>query len=603
MPFGGLVVNRVHAASATEAAAPPRLARELATPAGRRVVETWRTSPRRWPRRDQRDRSSAAARARRPADDRSSRARRRRPRRRRARAVRAHLFGLTRHAGWSATLVCRSRGRGGRRGRRAASRAGCRRARRRGPRRRGPPARGPAIAARSSATAGAMPARQRVALLRARADRGQPPGRRPLVGALGLRAARAREQPVGQRLERRRARSQPSSKRRSAHASSPDARGAAGDEAQNARSASSCAAGDREQSPWAARRSRAGRPSATGRRRSAPRRRAERRLGVVPQPQRGLQPAQPHAGVLDRRRVAGRCLPGQHREDVGVDRRVRQGLAPHEHESLAQVELVGAQVDPEQRRDHDRLGAAVAHDGLELGVGGLETWVAEDEVGGVLERAGEEHAQRVLGALAGVARDRLAARLQVLAQAGRRRESVDGRQVGLQPAQQRQPLVDERARQRAIAVEARAPGVALLDDFEGHLGALGSVVGEQGCGLVCEGLQSVVESRVAHECCGSPRPRTTPARCKNLPKPSEPAVLRCEAAVSGAASCASGGGFVVSAAGSPNRGLCAGPSSCVPSPCSAFPAPHTPPLPPQAAWSTGRARHNTWVTASRCSAG
>jgi len=113
--------------------------------------------------------------------------------------------------------------------------------------------------------------------------------------------------------------------------------------------------------------------------------------------------------MLDRRRVAGCRLPGQHREDVGVDRRVRQGLSPHEHESLAQVELVGAQVDAEQRRDHHRLGAPVAHDGLELRVGGLEALIGQDEVGRVREGPREEDPQRVLGALARVARNRLPA--------------------------------------------------------------------------------------------------------------------------------------------------------------------------------------------------
>jgi hypothetical protein len=113
--------------------------------------------------------------------------------------------------------------------------------------------------------------------------------------------------------------------------------------------------------------------------------------------------------VLHRRRVAGGRLPGQHREDVGVGGRIGECLAPHEHKPVAHVDLLGAEVDAEQRRDDHRLCAAFAHDALELRVGGLEAQVGQDEVGRVVEDAGEKETQRVLGALARIARDRFAA--------------------------------------------------------------------------------------------------------------------------------------------------------------------------------------------------
>ena len=200
-------------------------------------------------------------------------------------------------------------GRGGRRGRRAGPRAG----------------REPSSATCAS-TAGsardapgdrgalqrdrlAQPTPQRVALLAAprrsrRAGRTDVRRRRRQArpGARAPTAASPSAPPSGDE------RSQPSSNRRSAHASSP-ARGVRrAIKAQNARSgsSSSCdeqavvvhpaqAGGERDRQPRAA----------VGAR---PRDRAEGRLGVVPQAQRGLQPAQAAAGLLEPGRLAGRGL-------------------------------------------------------------------------------------------------------------------------------------------------------------------------------------------------------------------------------------------------------------------------------------------------------
>jgi len=411
------------------------------------------------------------------------------------------------------------------------------------------------------------PLGERVALLGDGAQRREPAGQAAARRALGLEQGAERQQVVGQRLARRRSlEAELEAAKRPRELAG--ARRAAADQVAERAQLVLLRGRDRQQAVR-----RAGRaeddhlPRAAGR--LGPRGGGERRHAAVVEAQRGEQPPEPHARVLDRRRVAGRCLPGQHREDVGVDRRIRQGLAPHEHEPFAQVELLGAQVHADQRRDDDRLGAAVAHDGLELRVGGLEALVGQDEVGRVLERAGEEQAQSVFGALARVTRDRLSTGLEVAAQAGRGRERVDGRQVGFEAAEEREALVDERPGQGPVAVQARAPRAALLDDLEGHLGTLGGVVSQQVGGLVGKGPESVMKSRVAHECCGSPGVYTTPSGCKNLPKAPKGAALPFVAAWFAPATCASGCRFVVGAGGAPNRGMCAGPFSCVPSPCSA----------------------------------
>ena len=119
-----------------------------------------------------------------------------------------------------------------------------------------------------------------------------------------------RQQPVRERLPRRRALAaelEPAQRPRQL----ARARGAAGDQGaeraqrvlllgreQAVAGHAAQAGGERDRHPRAAVGARPGD-------------RGERRLGVVPQPQRGLQPAQAAAGLLERRRLAGRGLEVQ----------------------------------------------------------------------------------------------------------------------------------------------------------------------------------------------------------------------------------------------------------------------------------------------------
>ena len=198
------------------------------------------------------------------------------------------------------------RGRGGRRARRAGPRAGSRRARRRARRPRATARTKPAIAARSSEIASRRGPRGAARSCGLGADRGEPLGDALVAvrsaSANSARAASSQSVSASTALGR----SQPSSKRRSAQASSP-ARGVRrGDEAaeraqrvlllggeQAVAGRAAQAGGERDRHPGAA----------VG---AGPGGRAERRLGVVPQAQRGLQAAQPAAGGLERAAVAAR---------------------------------------------------------------------------------------------------------------------------------------------------------------------------------------------------------------------------------------------------------------------------------------------------------
>ena len=86
MPFGGLVVNRVHAAPDVDGALPAGARGARSAPRWRERVDDRDARARGAGRARRGERRAPARRARRPAGDRRARARRRRPRRRRARA-------------------------------------------------------------------------------------------------------------------------------------------------------------------------------------------------------------------------------------------------------------------------------------------------------------------------------------------------------------------------------------------------------------------------------------------------------------------------------------------------------------------------------------
>ena len=188
---------------------------------------------------------------------------------------------------------------------------------RRAPRPRGEGLTKPTIAARSSEIASRTRCSSAGRSCGLGADRGEPLGDVLVAGrsvsANSARAASSQSVSASTALPR----SQPSSNRRSAQASSP-ARGVRrATRPQNARSGSSSSALSR-QSPLRAADAggeRDGHPgAAVGAR---PGGRAERGLGVVPQPQRGLQPAQAATRVLERAAVALLGLEREH-GDRGV---------------------------------------------------------------------------------------------------------------------------------------------------------------------------------------------------------------------------------------------------------------------------------------------
>ena len=196
MPFGGLVINRVHQPPEDEL--PAAVAADLGPALAERVgVATRRARRAGRPRRD--ERAAPARRARRPADDPRPRARRRRPRRR---GPRARALTPVRVSSRSSSATRRS---AGSRWPQSTSRSTARRQ---------PPSSQtsasisspgrtkPAIAARSSEIASRTRASSRGAVVRLGADRREPLGDAVVAGAVGVGEQRAgRQQPVRQRLD------------------------------------------------------------------------------------------------------------------------------------------------------------------------------------------------------------------------------------------------------------------------------------------------------------------------------------------------------------------------------------------------------------------
>ena len=175
------------------------------------------------------------------------------------------------------------------------------------------------------------PLGERGALLRQRAQRREPLREAAALGALGLQQGAQREQVVGQRLERRAALAR-HLEAPSAHATSPRARRAAGDEvAEGAQlvllrgARASCAAGARGRRCPAARVPRAAVDA-------RPRERPERERARLEQPQRAQQPAEARARGRHRRAGDPLALDRQDRQHGAVldlARRRPDGLRRH----------------------------------------------------------------------------------------------------------------------------------------------------------------------------------------------------------------------------------------------------------------------------------
>ena len=245
----------------------------------------------------------------------------------------------------------------------------------------------------------------------------------------------AGEQPVGQRLDRRRA--------LAAELEAPQrprelaaTRRAPGDQGAERAQRVLFLAGEQAVAGVAAHagRERHGAPGAAFG--ACPRGRAERRLGVVPQPQRGLEPAQAPAGVLERAAVAGRGVERQHRDRahrVGAQllRHVAQRLGAHEREPVAERHLVALEHEALDGREHDGQRAVAVGGVLELLEGGVEPLTVEREVARLGPDGGEEDLQRGVGLGAGVGRRRAAPTdLQIGREVGQGLQALDGGGIG-----------------------------------------------------------------------------------------------------------------------------------------------------------------------------
>ena len=86
-------------------------------------------------------------------------------------------------------------------------------------------------------------------------------------------------------------------------------------------------------------------------------------------------------------------------------------LAANQRQAVAQRDLRRLDPQAEQRRDDDRLRAALEDGGLDLGVGALEALGRDDELRRLAEDAADEDAQRGVGELAWLEPDALLALL------------------------------------------------------------------------------------------------------------------------------------------------------------------------------------------------
>ena len=123
----------------------------------------------------------------------------------------------------------------------------------------------------------------------------------------------------------------------------------------------------------------------------------------------------------------GRPSPASQRTSSGASAKAspRASESPSPSATSSDCEL-----DAEQRARRTTFSRApVADDALELAERGVEALLVEDEVGRVLEDAGEEAVQRGLGALAPRRQAAHALRLEVLVEPAGGDQRVRGRQM------------------------------------------------------------------------------------------------------------------------------------------------------------------------------
>ena len=216
------------------------------------------------------------------------------------------------------------------------------------------------------------------------------PARRPLRGPSGSSSARSAsrwsERPVSGS-----SRSQPISKRASAHAGGPSTGRRRETRLTNERSSSSCAAGDQRAAVAAAAAGdRQGPPR--GALAADPRERRERHPRRV-QPQRRLQVAQLAERLLERAGARARDDRHDGRGDAaiapqGVGRQHLEVLERHQQHALRDLDRLGLAADPSQQRGEGELAALGCRQQVELAVGGLEALGSELEVRGARRRGG-----------------------------------------------------------------------------------------------------------------------------------------------------------------------------------------------------------------------
>ena len=156
--------------------------------------------------------------------------------------------------------------------------------------------------------------------------------------------------------------------------------------------------------------------------------------------------------------------------------------------------------DSQQRRDHHRHRPPVVQHPLELGVGKLEPHRIEREVAAVVEHAAEEGQQPSVRAFARLVRDpRLPALRQIVGEPVEPRQRPCRRRVRGKPREHGEPLLDEVAGQRPVAVQRHAPRPPLgVDHLERDLRPIGGLGAELGGGVGGERLEDRVQATVAH---------------------------------------------------------------------------------------------------------
>ena len=222
--------------------------------------------------------------------------------------------------------------------------------------------------------------------------------------------------------------------------------------------------------------------------------RPERGLGVVPQAERGLQPSQAAAGVLECVAVAPLGLEREHGDGrvrvLGqAGREAIERRRADEAEPVAERDLVGLDHEALDGREDDAQRVAGVRGLLQLLVGGFEALGVEHEVGHLGPHGAEEGLERGLGVLARIGAARAAAaELQVAGQVRQCGQAVDGRAEARQPSEHARALREEAAGQRPVAVQRSRAGRRGVQ-LERDLGAARDLFGELPGSLLDEGRE------------------------------------------------------------------------------------------------------------------